>query len=325
MIKGALVTVEGGAAAGTHFDLEEEKQMRKMVILGILSLLFLLPVALVAACQQQPEPAPPSPVPVPPTTPAPAPTPIPAPTPTPQPLPLAVDEPKLSEDEVCALIWNRIPSQLPDGYSKNDLSKDTRMAEYEGDGKWLFSVSGNVRQEGPVTTETVKAEDYWVDRDSCEVTSYELHLIAVYYENTQTLDISVEKQNEQVMVETSDTPILRKEIKLKWMTVKGTAHHYYLEGSIENIGKIPVVGLSIEFFLYDEDDNLLRTEKCKITPDPIPSGERGKFKHDFVITGKSFSFYDCRFILETGEVFEYLEGSGEEEPVFFYEVDMKGT
>ncbi len=104
----------------------------------------------------------------------------------------------------------------------------------------------------------------------------------------------------------------------------GTAQHYHLEGSIENVGRIPIVGLLIEFLLYDEDNNLLRTEKCKITPDPIPSGERGKFKYDFVITGKSFSFYDSRFILETGEVFEYLEGSGEEEPVFFYEMEMKG-
>ena len=110
---------------------------------------------------------------------------------------------------------------------------------------------------------------------------------------------------------------------MKWITVKGTAHHYYLEGCIENIGKIPIARLLIEFFLYDEDGNLLRTEKCKITPDPIPSGERGKFKHDFVITGKSFYSYDSRFILETGEVFEYLEGSGEEEPVFFYETDLQ--
>ena len=298
--------------------------MRKMVILGILSLLFLLPVALVAACQQQPEPAPPSPVPVPPTTPAPAPAPAPAPTPTPQPLPLAVDEPKLSEDEVCTLIWNRVPSQLPDGYSKNDLSKDTRTAEYEGDGKWLFSVSGKVRQEGPVTTETVKTEDYWVDRESCEVTSYELHLTAVYYENTQILDISVDKQNEQVMTETADTPILRKEIKLKWQTAKGTAHHGYLEGCIENIGKIPIAGLLIEYTLFDEDGNIKIIEEYNISPDPIPPGELGKFREQFSTTGKHFQYYNYRFVLETGQTFEYLEGSGQEEPVFFYEMEMKG-
>lgn len=305
--------------------------MRKIVVLVILSLLFLLPLALITACQQQPEPAPPTPSPteaLPPTpSPAPAPTPAPAPVPapTPSPLPPAADEPKLSEDEVCLLIWNRIPSQLPDGYSKNDLSKDTGTAEYEGDGKWLFSVSGKVRQEGPVTTETVKTEDYWVDRESCEVTSYELRLTAVYYENTQTLDISVEKQNEQVMAETSDTPILRKEIKLKWQTARGTAHHGYLEGCIENIGKIPIAGLSIEYTLYDEDGNILTVEKCKITPDPIPPGERGKFNQDVSTTGTHFYSYNCRFILETGQVFEYLEGSGQEEPVFFYEMEMKGT
>ncbi len=279
-------------------------------------LIVLLSGALLISCQiTAPTPAP---------TPGPAPAPAPAPAPTPSPLPPATDEPQLSEEEVSSLIWNRIPSQLPDGYSKNDLSKDTRTAEYEGDGKWLFSVSGKVRQEGPVTTETVKTEDYWVDRESCNVTSYKLHLTAMYYEKTTTLDISVEKQNEQVATETSDTPILRQEIKLKWMNVVGTAHRYWIEGSIENIGKIPIVRLLIEFFFYDEDGNLLRTEECEITPDPIPSGERGRFEHDFTITGKRFSTYDCRFILETDEVFEYLEGSGEEEPVFFYEMEMKG-
>lgn len=298
--------------------------MRKIVILGILSLLFLLPVALVAACQQQPEPAPPSPAPTPAPIPAPTPAPAPAPAPTPPPLSPATDEPKLSEDEVCSLIWNKIPSQLPGGYSKNDLLKDTKTAKYEGDGKWLFSVLGEVRQEGPLTTEIVRTEDYWVERESCEVTSYELQLRAMYYENTKTLDIeNAKKLNEKVTTETSDIPILRKEIKLEWITVKGTAQHYYVEGSIENIGKIPIARLLIEFFFFDEDGNLLKTEKCKITPDPIPSGERGKFKHDFIITGKSFSVYDCRFILETGGVFEYLEGSGEEEPVFFYEMDIE--
>lgn len=301
-------------------------QMRKIGVLVILSLLFLLPMVLITACQQQPEPTPtaPAPVPAPAPAPAPAPTPTPAPAPTPSPLPPATDEPKLSEEEVCALIWNRIPRQLPDGYSKNDLSKDTRTAKYEGDGKWLFSVSGEVRQEGPVTTETVETKDYWVDRESYEVTSYELHLTAVYYEDTKILDISVEKQNERVTTETSDTPILRQEIKVKWLTAKGTKQHGYLEGCIENIGKIPIAGLSIEFALFDEDANILTIEKCTITPDPVPPGKIGKFKYDFVITGKHLYSYDYRFILETGQTFEYLEGSGEEEPVFFYEMETKG-
>ena len=297
--------------------------MRKTVVLCILSLLFLLPLVLITACQQQTEPTPttPAPAPVPTPVPAPTPAPTPAPAPTAPPLPLTVDEPKLSEDEVCSLIWNRIPSQLPDGYSKNDLSKDTRTAKYEGDGKWLFSVFGKVRQEGEVVTETVKTEDYWVDRESCNVTSYELHLTAMYYENTQTLDISVEKQNEQVTTETSDTPILRQEIKLKWLNVWASGH---AEGSIENIGKIPIDGLIIEIVLFDKDYNIIVVEKCNVTPDPIPSGERGKFRQNYSTTGKRFYFYEYRFLLEGGQVFEYLEGSGEEEPSFFYEMEMKG-
>ncbi|MFC1931491.1 transglutaminase-like domain-containing protein [Chloroflexota bacterium] len=286
--------------------------MRKIIVLSILSLLLLFPMAFGGACQQQPEPTP--------TAPAPAPT----PAPTPSPLPPAIDEPKLSEDEVCVLIWNKIPSQLPGGYSKNDLLKETRMTKYEGDGQWLFSVLGEVRKEGTLVTEVVRTEDYWVDRESCEVTSYGLHLTAMYYENTKTIDIDVEKQNEKVITETSDTPILRKEIKLNWIKV-GTygSYKYYTEGSIENISKIPVARLLIEFFFFDEDGNLLKTEKYKITPDSIPAGELGKFKYDFILSGKHLYSYNYRFILETSEVFEYLEGSGEEEPVFFYEMDLE--
>ena len=302
--------------------------MKKMVIIVILSLLLLLPLVLIAACQQQPEPAPPTPSPAEalPPTPAPVPAPTPAPAPAPKPAPI-VDEPKLSEDEVCVLIWNRIPNQLPGGYSKSDLSKNTRTAEYKGDGEWLFSASGNVRQEGPVTTETVKAEDCWVDRESCNITSYDLCLIAVYFEKSQTLDISVEKQNEKVITETSDTPILRKEIKLLWQSAKGTAHHCYLEGQIENTGKIPISGLSVEYALFNEEGELLTIEEGNITPDTILPGEKGKFRYDFLITGGTLARYDFRFVLETGGVFEYLEGSGEkyysgkgEAPIFYYEM-----
>jgi hypothetical protein len=307
--------------------------MRKIVILVMLSLLFLLPVALVAACQQQPEPIPTAPAPIPTPAPTPAPVPAPTPAPAPAPLPSAVDEPKLSEDEVSALIWNRIPSQLPDGYSKNDLSRDTTTAEYEGDGKWMFSASGKVSQEGPLTTEIIKTGDYWVDRESYEVTSYELYLTAIFYEKTKTLDISVEKRDEQVITETSDTPILRQEIKFKWLNVWGTAQKGRIEGSVENIGKIPIDGLFIECALFDEDGEILTIEEVKTSPDTVLPGESGKFTHDFRITGGRLSSYDYRFVLETGEIFEYLEGSGdpffegsgEEEPIFFYEMTFEGV
>lgn len=298
--------------------------MKRYAVLCPPIIFLLLSLILVVGCQQQPEPALPSP--------APAPSPIPAPTFAlpplsalpPSPLPPAVDEPGYSEEEIRVLIWNKIPTQLPGGYSKNELVRDTRTATYEGGGKWTFSASGQVEQKGPLTIEIVRTEGYWVERESREVTSYELQLGATYYEKSRTLDIeNVKKINEKVITETSDTPILRQEIKLEWMNAQGGGHNYNLEGSIENIGKIPIANLLIEFFLYDEDGNLLITKKLEITPDPISPGERGKFKDYFVITGMSLFSYDSRFILETGEVFEYLEGSGEEEPVYFYEMDIE--
>ena len=137
--------------------------MEKIIILGILSLLFLLPLASVAACQQQPEPgrvasipepepAPaPAPAPVLPTpspaealppapapTPAPIPAPTPAPAPAPQPPPPTPDEPSLSEEEACSLAWSALPYKLPDGHSRAQLDMDTMKAAYEGDGKWTI-------------------------------------------------------------------------------------------------------------------------------------------------------------------------------------------
>jgi hypothetical protein len=292
--------------------------MKRLIAITIVTFVLIMSLP---ACMEEPSvPAPQPELPakgsLPPVQP-----PLPAPEPAPEPAPKP-DEPEYSEEEICSLIWNRIPSQLPSGHSKNELVMDTRTATYEGDGKWIFSVSGKVKQEGPLTTEIVKTADYWVERESCEVTSYELQLRATYYEKTKTLDIeNVNKLNEKVATKTSDTPILRKEIKLKWLNVWASG---YAEGSIENIGKIPIDGLIIEIVLFDKDYNIIVVEKCNVTPDPIPSGERGKFRQNYSITGKRFYFYEYRFLLEGGQVFEYLEGSGEEEPSFFYEMEMKG-
>ena len=90
---------------------------------------------LVVSCQQQPESTPSS------------------------------DEPELSEDEVCSLIWTKIPSELPDGYSKNDLFTDSGKAEYEGDGRWLFSAFGKVEKEGLPTIEILRVEGCWAERE----------------------------------------------------------------------------------------------------------------------------------------------------------------
>lgn len=290
-------------------------------LIAITVVIFALIMSLPACMNEPPVPAPQPELPakgsLPPVQP-----PSPAPEPTPEPAPKP-DEPEYSKEEICSLIWNQIPSQLPGGHSKNELAMDTRTATYEGDGKWVFSVSGKVKQEGPLTPEIVKTEDYWVERESCEVTSYELQMRATYYGKTKTLDIhNVEKSNEQVSTEVVDTPILRKEIKLLWLNAQYDGRNYYLEGTVENIGRIPVSRLLIEFFFYDEDGNLFETKKCALTPDLIPSGGRGKFRHDFVLYGKPLSSYDSRFISETGEVFEYLEESGEE-PIFYYEMDLE--
>ncbi|KPK23309.1 MAG: hypothetical protein AMJ70_03845, partial [Dehalococcoidia bacterium SG8_51_3] len=96
-----------------------------------------------------------------------------------------------------------------------------------------------------------------------------------------------------------------------------------LEGRIENIGKIPIIGLLAKYTLFDEDGRTLTIEECEITPDTILPGEKGRYMHNFRITGGHLRSYVCWFITKNGHEFEYLEGSGEEEPVFFYEMDIE--
>ena len=54
----------------------------------------------------------------------------------------AFDNPDYSEEEVCALIWDRLPNELEEYYMARFVS-NTRKATYQGDGKWLFEVSGS--------------------------------------------------------------------------------------------------------------------------------------------------------------------------------------
>ena len=134
------------------------------------------------------------------------------------------------------------------------------------------------------------------------------------------LDLSVEKQNEQVTTKRSDTPILRRELTLKWIRAVGTPHHAWFEGCVVNSGKVPIDGLIIKIITFAEDGSRISEDRIFFTPDPIPTGEMGTFMYDYTTTGKHFDRYRYFFVLKGGGSFKKLEGSGEEEPVYYCEL-----
>ena len=117
----------------------------------------------------------------------------------------AFDNPDYSEEEVCALIWDRLPNELEEYYMARFVS-NTRKATDQGDGKLLFEVSGSdkrsFREYGGETRPKIYLEPYsshlgsnpfnpiiqenqsrWVSK------IYELKLYANFYERTGIVEV----------------------------------------------------------------------------------------------------------------------------------------
>ena len=295
-------------------------RMRKLNILLAVILFASLLVVIVVGCQQQPEPIPPPPKPAPapptpaptealPPTPAPAPVPAPAPTPAPPPPPPppqpTIDEPYLSQDEVCTYVWSQLPSELPDGYKRSQFLIDTGKATYEGNGEWTFVVFGSGELKWPSSTKIEiheKTPGNWVGQQSQDVTTYELSLTAVFYEETKVLEIiDIEKFNEQLTTEAIETPI-QKALLVHWIRGEYVGQRYRLEGSVENVGKIPLNDIQVEFALLDEDGKFLATEKTTLDPEIINPGERAKWFLNFTVREK-VRRYNYEFTTASGQPF----------------------
>lgn len=270
-------------------------------------------VALIlVGCQEQaaPTPAPtpaPSPAPAPAPTPAPSPAPAPTPASTPAPPPPAPkpDEPSLSADEVCSLAWSEMPIELPDGYEKSQFNANTGKATYEGNGEWTFSISGSGKLDWPQSggAEAIeKTPGNWVEQRSTKVTTYELSLTAIFNEETENLEIiEIEKSNEKMDTEITETPI-QQVILLNWVKVEYAGIAYYFEGSIENVGKVPLKDIQVEFSLFDEDEMFAASERISIEPEIIAVGERAHFRAKVDYREKIRSYY-CDFIAASGRQF----------------------
>lgn len=278
--------------------------MRKLIVLRTIILSVLLVAVIMVGCQQQPEPAPAPPTPAPTLPPPPAPTPKPTPTPAPPPPTPAPDEPKLSENEVCSLVWSRLPSELPDGYEKSQFFVDTKQATYEGKGEWTFVIFGSMEEIGPLQTKIYeKTTGHWVEEESQEVTTCELKLIADFYEKTRVFEIKdIEEFNEKVDTEITETPV-PQELRVDWIKGEYDGSRYLFEGSVENVGKIPLHDIQIELVSFDEDGKLMTTERVPLEPEIIAPGELAHFLLRFSQREKLRS-YDYTFITVSGEKFQ---------------------
>ena len=104
---------------------------------------------------------------------------------------LRIDNPQYTVDEVCALVWTRLPAELQGGYSKVQFSSVTRKATYQGDGKWLFEVSGSDMrsfiehgEESRVSASFhTEYQSRWVNK------IYELKLKAYFYKRTGIVEV----------------------------------------------------------------------------------------------------------------------------------------
>ena len=231
----------------------------------------------------------------------------PAPAPEPAPAPTVIDQPSLPKDEVCALCWSRLPSELPEEYQRSQFSQKTREATYQGNGQWEFVVFGLAEEVGPASTEIIeKAPDHWIEQRSQEVTTCELKLAAIFYEDIKVLEIAdIEELNEQVDTKVTETPI-PLELRVDFINGWYRGDMYRFEGSVENLGQVPLKGIQVEIVSFDETDYLLDEQIISLEPEIIEPGVYGHFMLDVHLKGKHIRSYDYRFLSTTGEIFSLL-------------------
>lgn len=190
------------------------------------------------------------------------------------------DLPSISYEEMAAALWNKLPETLPDGYSKSQLDAGTASVTYQGQGKWTYSVQGSVRQIHNLPyRDYEKTPDYWVRNYSQSITTYELLLEANYYEKTGTFTIpGIKKSVEKTSTETIDeTFIQARKLKINWLAGSTTGYGFSVEGSVKNIGILPLENVLFVVDGYDGLGEHVGTENITLSPAIIKVGESCKF------------------------------------------------
>jgi len=217
---------------------------------------------------------------------------------------------------MAAFLWNKLPHYLPDDYTKYQFSSETGEATYCGDKKWEFCVYGTDTESSLLPPEKYeKTPGNWVHSLSREVTTYTYILTADYYENTGSLDIiSIRMRDKETTIQIeSEKSIVGKGLKVKWITATTSGSDLRVEGSVKNIGVVPLEDVIIEVILYDAMGDWLRTDEATLTPSKIDVGETGQFFINVLLglflkaseedeSGKrNLGSYNYKFLLPSGE------------------------
>ena len=135
-----------------------------------------------------------------------------------------------------------------------------------------------------------------------KVTTRELKLVATFNEKTKDIEVmDIEKSDAKIETETAEKPV-EQVLLLHWIKGQYEGSRYNFEGSIENVGEIPLTNIQIKLQSYSEDDELLSTEVAAVEPEVIAPGERARFRVRFFLTEK-LRKYDYMFMTDTGTSF----------------------
>lgn len=217
---------------------------------------------------------------------------------------------------MAAFIWNKLPHYLPDDYTKSQFSSETGEATYCGDKKWEFYVSGTDTESSLLPPEQYeKTPGNWVHSLCREFITCEYTLTADYYENTGTLNIlSIQISDEETTIETvSEKSIIGKGLRVKWITATSSGYDLRVQGTVKNIGVVPLEDVIIEVITYDSMGDWLRTDEATLTPSKIDVGETGQFflkvqlesslkaSEEDEFGKRTLGYYDYKFVLPSGE------------------------
>ncbi|MFC2001300.1 FxLYD domain-containing protein [Chloroflexota bacterium] len=139
-------------------------------------------------------------------------------------------------------------------------------------------------------------------------------LTADYYEKTDTLDIlGIQKLDDNTTVETIyEEPIIGKGLRVNRIIGESTGgYSLRVQGTVENIGCVPLENVIIEVKTFDVNDNWVRTDNTTLTPSKINVYENAKFLLEIeqMLAGKEvreggrsiLGRYTYRFLLPSEE------------------------
>jgi hypothetical protein len=221
------------------------------------------------------------------------------------------DTPKVSIEEMSAILWNKLPNDLPPGFQKAQFQSSSGNASYIANGKWQYQITGQIRLTDLLPTRTYeKSPDNWVEEHSQQVFTRNLLLNADFFETSGTLSLQrVKVVSENTTVEIlSQLMVIPWKIRLSWITGSTSGYDLRVEGAFVNTGVAALQNVVFELTSYDYASKYIRTDNITISPAKIDIGATAGFS--IVVPGVnlkkgpngSWGYYDYRFITSTGKV-----------------------